>query len=53
MKHFEAKSEVELIKMFRINIAAMRKDSIRDKLRGLLFNTAFMRFVKEGRKDGK
>ena len=52
MKQFEVKTEVELIRLFRLNIAAMRKDSLKDKLRGLLFNTAFMKFVGEKKKAG-
>ena len=32
MKKLGAKSEVELIKLFRLNLALMQKDSLKDKL---------------------
>ena len=46
MRKFEAKSELELIKIFRFNLATLRKNNLRDRLRALLINGAFMRFVK-------
>ena len=51
MKKLGAKSEVELIKLFRLNLALMQKDSLKDKLRGLLFNSAFLKFVQHQNKD--
>jgi len=47
MRKFEAKSEIELIKIFRINLANIKKKSLKDKLRGLLINSAFLKFIKE------
>lgn len=53
MRKFEAKSELELIKIFRFNLTALKKDSLRDKLRALLINGAFMRFIKERKAAGE
>lgn len=52
MKKFEAKSEIELIKIFRFNLATLRKANLKDKLRGLLINSAFIRFIKERKAAG-
>lgn len=53
MRKFEAKSELELIKIFRFNLTALKRDNLRDKLRALLINGAFMRFIKERKAAGE
>lgn len=53
MRKFEAKSELELIKIFRFNLTALKRDGLRDKLRALLINGAFMRFIKERKVGGE
>lgn len=53
MRKFEAKSELELIKIFRFNLTALKRDSLRDKLRALLINGAFMRYIKERKAAGE
>jgi hypothetical protein len=53
MSKFEAKSEIELIKIFRFNLTALKKNSLRDKLRALLINGAFMRYIKERKAAGE
>lgn len=52
MNKFNAKSELELIKIFRLNIANTRKNSFKDKIRALAINTAFIRFLQERKSDG-
>ncbi len=52
MRKFEAKSELELIKIFRFNLTALKRDGLRDRLRALLINGAFMRFIKERKAAG-
>ena len=52
MKKFNAKSELELIKIFRLNIANTRKHSFKDKIRALAINSAFIRFLKERKAEG-
>lgn len=42
IKKFNAKSEIELMKIFRLNLAKMKKDSLKDKIRGLVINSAFI-----------
>lgn len=46
MEKFKVKSELELIKMFRLNLANSTKNSLSHKLRALLFNSAFFHFLK-------
>jgi hypothetical protein len=53
MRKFEAKSEIELLKIFRFNLSTLRKNSLKDKLRGLLINNAFIRFIKERKTAGQ
>ena len=52
MKQFGAKTEIELIKIFRFNLANIKKDNLKDKLRGLLINNAFIRFIRERKSHG-
>jgi hypothetical protein len=52
MHKFEAKSEVELIKIFRFNLANTRKHSLQDKLRSLALNSAFIKFLRERKLEG-
>lgn len=53
MRKFEAKTEIELIKIFRFNLATLQKENMKDRLRGLLINNAFIRFIKERKSAGK
>ena len=53
MRKFEAKTEIELIKIFRFNLATLQKENMKDRLHGLLINNAFIRFIKERKSAGK
>lgn len=53
MRKFSAKTEIELIKIFRFNLATLKKENIKDRLRGLLINNAFIRFIKERKSADK
>jgi len=52
MKKFEAKSELELIKIFRFNLANSKKKEFKSKIRSLVINSAFIRFIKERKDNG-
>ncbi len=52
MQKFGKKSELELIKIFRLNLANGRKAGFREKIRSLLLNSAFLKFVSERRGAG-
>lgn len=43
IKQFKLKNSVELIKLFRISIANMQKDKIKDKLRGKVMHEAILK----------
>lgn len=52
MHKFEAKSELELIKIFRLNLANSHKHSMKDKIRSLVINSAFISFMQERKTEG-
>lgn len=56
VQKFKCKSEPELIRLFRISLANMKKDSLLDKMRGMIMEKAVMRtssFMKNYRQIGQ
>ena len=52
MNKFNAKSEIELMKIFRLNLAKMKNKSLKDKIRGLVINSAFIEHLKQMKAKG-